>query len=63
MNNNNDKSDLRRVTFCAEQRLMERVEKHRHEIMECTRLRISTSAAISSLIQAGLDAQRTAEHR
>jgi len=56
----NKKSNLTRLTVCAESELLDSVQQHRRLLLEQKGLRVSTSSAISALIRAGLEAARTA---
>lgn len=60
MNSVDKKPNLERLTITTEPSLIENVKQHRLELVRRTGLRVSTSAAVSALIQAGLEAQRTA---
>ena len=56
---NNKKQNLTRLTVCAETQLLESVQKRRNELQKLAGVRISTSAVISSLVRAGLEATST----
>lgn len=58
MNNVREKENLTKLTVTTEPSLLDSVEQHRRKLAELTGLRISTSAAISALIRAGLEASR-----
>ena len=60
MTTTNKKSNLTRLTVCAETQLLDAVQQRRNELIKLTGVRISTSATVSALLRAGLEAQRTA---
>jgi len=57
---NNKKSNLERLTVCAETQLLDNVQQRRNELIKLTGVRISTSACVSALLKAGLEATNTA---
>lgn len=60
MENIDKHENLTRLTVTAEPSLLHSVQQHRRELVERTGLRVSTSATVSALIRAGLEATRTA---
>ena len=56
----NKKSNLTRLTVCAESELLDSVQQHRRLLLEQKGLRVSASSTISALIRAGLGWKRPA---
>lgn len=57
-----DEKCTAKVTFATSPALLGEVQQHRRNLAERTGLRVSTSAAISALIRAGLAAQQATSH-
>lgn len=57
------RENLTRLTVTTEPSLLARVQQHRCELSQRTGLRLSTSATVSALLRAGLEATDKPQHR